>query len=762
MAGIKWHDLWTSYCSDLDAGELDRCDWLQSTVSWGAEGSPPVEFCDQLAGLYLAHASATHRKARGQFFTPPAIARFMAVLSAPFPSGALVVEPGAGVGILIAALAERVMRTEDCREWRVMAYENDPVLLPALKLALGYVRRWLDDQGIRFRFQVKQEDFILANVALLRPAPLLESLNDETHPQLIIANPPYFKIPKTDPRVAVLPEVVHGQPNIYALFMAAAAKLLQAEGQLIFITPRSFCSGPYFRKFRQWFFRTVALERIHLFKSRTETFARDQVLQENVILDCTKTTVQHELVQISSSRGMQDLEAALLRRIPRHEVLDLESSEAVLSVPIAETDSAVREIFDRWSDRLGSFGLHISTGPIVPFRTGALTHHGDGMEAAPVLWVQHVGRMEVTWPLYRFAKPQNIRVTPETNRLLLPNINYVLMRRFSPKEENSRITAAPYLGGSLPSQFLGIENHVNYIHRPNGSLSTVESLGLAAFLNSRWVDQYFRMSSGNTQVSATEIRNLPLPPLEKIHRIGERLQEAEAVSKVALVNKIVGEELRLPLDLSNGNGGHMPKIEEAKDLLNALGLPPAQRSELAALTLLSLANLTEPVPWKKAERRSIRIHDMILFIEQNYHKRYAENTRETFRRQVLHQFEQASIADRNPDDPTLPTNSPRTHYALSEAALLVVQNYGTRTGQRALEEFRTEHRTLLEIYQQRRTQKMIPLRAQQGMNIICHLVSTINCKWLRWKSSHRVSLMEPNFSTWETRQTRPSSWMRLL
>jgi len=168
------------------------------------------------------------------------------------------------------------------------------------------------------------------------------------------------------------------------------------------------------------------------------------------------------------------------------------------------------------------------------------------------------------------------------------------------------------------------------------------------------------------------------------------------------------------MDLPSGNGGHMPKIEEAKDLLNALGLPPAQRNELAALTILALANLTEADAWHKAQRRSIRIHDMILFVEQNYHKRYAENTRETFRRQVLHQFEQARIVDRNPDDPTLPTNSPRTHYALSEAVLPVIQGYGTKAGQRLVEKFRTEQGTLLELYLHRRRQSMIPLKDPSG------------------------------------------------
>jgi adenine-specific DNA-methyltransferase len=355
----------------------------------------------------------------------------------------------------------------------------------------------------------------------------------------------------------MMAEVVHGQPNIYALFMAAAAKMLKPDGQLIFITPRSFCSGPYFRQFRRWFFQIVSLEHIHVFESRTEAFSRDEVLQENIILTAKKASSQSDFVEISSSHGTQDLANPRSRHVPLVEVLDLRSTEAVLSIPIEPVDSVIREIFSRWPDRLRSLGLEISTGPIVPFRTTALVTEGDSVMSAPVVWVQHVGRMAVTWPLLHFNKPQWIRIKSDTHHLLLPNTSFVLIRRFSPKEDNSRITAAPYLKGELPSEFIGVENHVNYLHRPGGSLNNTEVLGLAAFLNSRWVDHYFRLSSGNTQVSATELRDLPLPPLEKIRRIGEQLQQAKDVSHVALVNQVVSAELGLPLDLPNGNGGHM-------------------------------------------------------------------------------------------------------------------------------------------------------------------------------------------------------------
>ncbi len=710
---LEWRDLWALYCPELSRAELDECAWLQHvSITWPHEDSTPVEVCNWLAQLYSANTTEEYRKQLGQYFTPPAIARFMAQLAALSEQDVRVLEPAAGLGILVAALAERIASASHLTRWHVAAYEIDASIRPLLALALGYIRYWSHRWNVDFEFEVKSGDFILDNASALRPAPLLEPESKGPGFSLVISNPPYFKVSKSDPRVAVMQEIVHGQPNIYMLFMAAAAEMLCSDGQMVFITPRSFCSGPYFKQFRKWFFQTVALERLHVFESRAEAFAYDAVLQENLIFTATKSTKHREVVEISGSYGVSDLEKVETRSVPSKEVVDLDSSEVMLSIPLDPTDSVTRSIFSRWPNRLQSLGLEISTGPVVPFRTETLVNEGDNITTAPLIWVQHVQRMATAWPLMNLEKSQRIRIVPDSFPLLLPNQTYVLIRRFSPKEDNSRIIAAPYLKGDLPSEFLGVENHVNYLHRPHGSLSEVEAVGLAAFLNSRWVDQYFRMSTGNTQVNASELRALPIPPLDTIRQIGERLQSAGQVNYIASLNQVVGEVLGLPL--TNSNGVHMPKIEEAKDLLNLAGLPPAQRNELAALTLLALADLAEKSPWKDARRHAIRIHDMIIFIEQNYRKRYAENTRETFRRQVLHQFEQARIVDRNPDDPSLPTNSPRTNYALSEAFLPVVQNYGTKSGERHLKRFIGEQGTLLEAYQQRRIQNLIALKDSAG------------------------------------------------
>ena len=161
----------------------------------------------------------------------------------------------------------------------------------------------------------------------------------------------------------------------------------------------------------------------------------------------------------------------------------------------------------------------------------------------------------------------------------------------------------------------------------------------------------------------------------------------------------------------------MSKIDEARDILEKLGLPPAQQNDISCLTFLALTGLSEDDPWSQAAKPSRTIHEILGFMRDTYDRDYAENTREVVRRQVIHQLEQARVVDRNPDDPGLPTNSPRTHYGLTDEALKVLQLYGTAGWESELSAFRSSHGALLEIYQRRRRMREIPIRTSTGEDI---------------------------------------------
>ncbi|HMA34236.1 MAG TPA: Eco57I restriction-modification methylase domain-containing protein, partial [Chloroflexia bacterium] len=238
----------------------------------------PLAYATRLAFQYTQEVAAGGRHDLGQFFTPPAVACFMAALATPPPTIRRVLDPGAGTGILAGALCEAL--PGGTGPVHLDAYELDPLLNRLCQLALGYATRWLAPRGIHLTFTVHAADFVLVNAGALTPR-----LLDQAPPgnyDLAIANPPYFKLPKSDPRARAAASIVHGQPNIYALFLAITGQLLAPGGVMVTITPRSFTTGDYFRLFRQYFFDTVTPEAVHLFQSRTATFQQDAVLQETV------------------------------------------------------------------------------------------------------------------------------------------------------------------------------------------------------------------------------------------------------------------------------------------------------------------------------------------------------------------------------------------------------------------------------------------------------------------------------------------------
>ena len=519
---------------------LDQSPDIRLTVGTGPpcsnkpeprQGERPAAYADRVGEWYAGQTSDAQRKAQGLFLTPRQVADLMGGRIEARGPTFRVLDPAAGAGILCCAAVEALAaRRPNPDLIELVVYEVDGDLIEPLGAVLDYLVGWCrerHDATVRVRIEAK--DFILANADAVKPSGLFP-----VHPQgrqfdAVIANPPYFKISKSDPRAVAVSDVVHGQPNIYALFMAVGAALLRASGDFVFITPRSFASGPYFRRFRTVFFDMIQPTWVHVFGSRRDTFRRDEVLQENVILSGIRQDRWHKnstraRLTISSSIGVADIAEAESRELPTGAVLNLASVDKILRLPICDADDDALALVDSWPTDLHGLGLNISTGPVVPFRaTGFVTSKGNVPAThAPLLWMNHVCAMRTTWPLDKH-KPEYIeRAGAET--LLVPNRNYVLLRRFSAKEEARRLTAAPWIAADLPIPDVGLENHLNYVHRPGGTLSEDEAWGLAALYNSRLLDIWFRTFNGNTQVSATELRAMPLPAHETIVLLGQQVK----------------------------------------------------------------------------------------------------------------------------------------------------------------------------------------------------------------------------------------------
>lgn len=156
------------------------------------------------------------------------------------------------------------------------------------------------------------------------------------------------------------------------------------------------------------------------------------------------------------------------------------------------------------------------------------------------------------------------------------------------------------------------------------------------------------------------------------------------------------------------------KIDQAKEVLSSLGMPRAQRNERSALTLLALGGIRQRSKWRDAKQSLLRIVDIMDFMGREYGKRYAPNSRETIRRQTIHQFEQARIVDRNPDDPQRPTNSGKNAYGLTGDALAVIRSYGSARFDQMVGGFVARHSSLQETYRSGRSVHRVALRMPNG------------------------------------------------
>lgn len=494
-------------------------------------GERPVDFADRVGEMHVVTRPNKQRKELGLFLTPVVVADFMASQITTRKRAMRVLDPAAGAGVLCCAAIEAlVARNRNPQNIEVVAFEIDKGLIAPLQAVLNYLSGWCEKHHrVTVNARVESEDFVLRHAQALRPQELFPARRAAEPFDVIIANPPYFKIGKDDPRAIAMSDVVHGQPNIYSLFMAAGATMLRQHGDFVFITPRSFVSGPYFRRFREAFFKMIRPTGVHVFDCRRCAFRRDAVLQENVILLGTREDgwlgngVDAHL-KISSSRGTEDIGAARMRDVPLRTALESGSKDMILRLPAGKEAENVLDLIDSWPSSLSDQGLRVSTGPVVPFRASEFVASNGSVPTshAPLLWMSHVRPMQARWPIDRH-KPEYI-ARSGAERLLVPNRNYVLMRRFSAKEEQRRLTAAPYIASKLATPDIGLENHLNYIHRPRGELSVDEAWGLAALFSSQLLDTWFRTINGNTQVSATELRAMRLPAHEAIVSLGRRIR----------------------------------------------------------------------------------------------------------------------------------------------------------------------------------------------------------------------------------------------
>jgi len=425
-----------------------------------------------------------HRAERGQFFTPASIARYMAsLLDVPTSGPIRVLDPGAGIGALTAAAAERMGKPLE-----VICYEAEPRFQEELKRTLAGLPN--------VTAMVEVRDFIA------HAAELVKAGGGRTFTHAIL-NPPYKKIGSQEPARRDLQTLGLKTSNLYAGFFACAIALSELGAQAVGIMPRSFMNGLYFKPFRRWLLDRVAIAQIHVFDRRDSAFASDEVLQENVIL---KVVVggRQDRVTVTTCRDASFAEMRI-RTCAFSEVVPPGNPEHFIHVPAAEHSGLA-------GLTLHELGLEISTGPVVDFRLREHLRMQPEPGTVPLLYPGHFRSGTLQWP-GPGSRPNAIVRNVATERWLWPRGCYVVLRRLSSKEEKRRVVAYLLEEDALTAERVGFENHLNVIHCGRRGLPPAVARGLAAYLNSQAVDDYFRTFSGQTQVNATDLRHLRYPKL---------------------------------------------------------------------------------------------------------------------------------------------------------------------------------------------------------------------------------------------------------
>jgi len=437
----------------------------------------------------------------GQFMTPAKVAMFMAKM---LSEGSVAEEPnlldcGAGVGTLTSAAVHCIKNIQSIEQWEI-----DPIMKPYLES---------NTRALGLPFLTHYSDFIEDAVNNIKN-------NTGTRFTHAILNPPYKKINSNSSYRKLLRSVGIETVNLYTAFIALTILLMKDGGRIVAIVPRSFCNGTYYRPFRKFMLEHCSINRLHLFDSRISTFQDDDVLQENIIISLVKGRSISEVV-ISTSNS-DDLENIELNTFKTSEIIIEHDPESFIRFPSEAKFIQNSQLFKH---SLLDLGIQVSTGPVVDFRekSSLIKDLKDTtLPIIPMPYPHHFVNGIIEYPKQHKKYPNAILKTEKLSKSFWPSGYYVLIKRFSSKEEKRRVVAFLVTPTSFESSLLAFENGWNVLHFEKHGLQKSIATGLTCFLNSMEVDNYFRVFSGHTQVNATDLRNMLFPSKDLLEAIGEK------------------------------------------------------------------------------------------------------------------------------------------------------------------------------------------------------------------------------------------------
>lgn len=477
----------------------------------------------ELTNEYIESMPKKERKKYGQFFTSMETARFMASLyNIPNNLNKIsVLDAGAGSGILSCAFIERLETMDYVQEIELTCYENDSNVLSLLKNNLEYCR---GKSAKKIIVNIITDNYILSQYLDFN-----HMIGGDVEPKkydFVIGNPPYMKIPKDAPEATAMPEVCYGAPNLYFIFASMGLFNLKLKGEMVYIIPRSWTSGAYFKRFREFFLTEGKLEHIHLFISRNKVFDKENVLQETIIIKVQKTQETPQSVTITSSKSNGDFGEITSLVVPYGLVVS--GNDHYVYLVTDENEVEVLKRLHKFDKTLPDIGVKMKTGLTVDFRNREILRDEAEEGAIPLFYSQHIKQGKVQFPIQK----EHEYVVTEQRGLMQDNKNYLFVKRFTAKEESRRLQCGVYLAKDFPQyRKISTQNKINFVDGLMTEMSECLVYGLYVLFNSTLYDEYYRILNGSTQVNSTEINAMPVPNLESIQEMGRKIMKSKDYSE---------------------------------------------------------------------------------------------------------------------------------------------------------------------------------------------------------------------------------------